>query len=60
MLIAYTFLHIVQGDDDDDDDDDASPTIKPSTAAGDQGGTSKARKKTGAEASKVVKKARAG
>ncbi|CAN7102682.1 unnamed protein product [Brassica rapa subsp. narinosa] len=48
------------GDDDDDDDDDASPTIKPSTAAGDQGGTSKARKKTGAEASKVVKKARAG
>ncbi|CAF1741609.1 unnamed protein product [Brassica oleracea var. botrytis] len=48
------------GDDDDDDDDDASPTIEPSTAAGDQGGTSKARKKTGAGASKVVKKARAG
>ncbi|XP_013713774.1 uncharacterized protein LOC106417529 [Brassica napus] len=53
---TYTF----QGDDDDDDDDDASPTIEPSTAAGDQGGTSKARKKTGAGASKVVKKARAG
>ncbi|XP_013633187.1 PREDICTED: uncharacterized protein LOC106338849 [Brassica oleracea var. oleracea] len=48
------------GDDDDDDDDDASQTIEPSTAAGDQGGTSKARKKTGAGASKVVKKARAG
>ncbi|CAN7011777.1 unnamed protein product [Brassica oleracea var. botrytis] len=48
------------GDDDDDDDDDASPTIEPSTAAGDQGGTSKARKKTGAGASKVVKKTRAG
>ncbi|KAF3557129.1 hypothetical protein F2Q69_00016282 [Brassica cretica] len=48
------------GDDDDDDNDDASPAIEPSTAAGDQGGTSKARKKTGAGASKVVKKARAG
>ncbi|CAF1758394.1 unnamed protein product [Brassica napus] len=48
------------GDDDDDDDDDASPTIEPSSAAGDQGGTSKARKKTGAGASKVAKKARAG
>ncbi|XP_013617352.1 PREDICTED: uncharacterized protein LOC106323839 [Brassica oleracea var. oleracea] len=47
------------GDDDDDDDDDASPTIEPSSAAGDQGGTSKARKKTGAGASKVAKKARA-
>ncbi|KAH0882219.1 hypothetical protein HID58_058315, partial [Brassica napus] len=48
------------GDDDDDDGDDASPNIEPSSAAGDQGGTSKARKKTGAGASKVVKKARAG
>ncbi|XP_013632409.1 PREDICTED: uncharacterized protein LOC106337846 [Brassica oleracea var. oleracea] len=36
------------GDDDDDDGDDASPNIEPSSAAGDQGGTSKARKKTGA------------
>ncbi|CAN6830855.1 unnamed protein product [Brassica oleracea] len=48
------------GDDDDDDGDDASPNIEPSSAAGDQGGTSKAQKKTGAGASKVVKKARAG
>ncbi|CAF2067873.1 unnamed protein product, partial [Brassica napus] len=48
------------GDDDDDDDDAGSPTIEPSPAAGDQGGTSKARKKTGAGTSKVVKKARAG
>ncbi|CAN7000207.1 unnamed protein product [Brassica oleracea var. botrytis] len=48
------------GDDDDDDDDADNPTIEPLPAAGDQGGTSKARKKTGAGRSKVVKKARAG
>ncbi|CAN6925573.1 unnamed protein product [Brassica oleracea] len=48
------------GDDDDDDDDAGSPTIEPSPAAGDQGGTRKARKKTGAGTSKVVKKARPG
>ena len=50
----------VQGDDNDDDDDADNPTIEPLPAAGDQGGTSKARKKTGAGRSKVVKKARAG
>ncbi|XP_013617411.1 PREDICTED: uncharacterized protein LOC106323912 [Brassica oleracea var. oleracea] len=48
------------GDDNDDDDDADNPTIEPLPAAGDQGGTSKARKKTGAGRSKVVKKARAG
>lgn len=60
MLIAYTCLYYkidVQGDGDDDDD---NPNIKTPPAADDQGGTSKARKKTDAETSNVVKKARAG
>ncbi|CAF1926906.1 hypothetical protein YC2023_058202 [Brassica napus] len=48
------------GDDDDDDDNADNPNIKPSPAADDQGGTSKARKKTDAVSSKMVKKARAG
>ncbi|CAN6860940.1 unnamed protein product [Brassica oleracea] len=48
------------GDGDDNDDDADNPTIEPSPAADDQGGTSKTREKTGAGASKVVKKARAG
>ena len=63
MLIAYTCLYYkinVQGDDDDDDDNADNPNIKPSPAADDQGGTSKARKKTDAVSSKMVKKARAG
>ncbi|KAF3530095.1 hypothetical protein DY000_02042509 [Brassica cretica] len=48
------------GDDDDDDDNADNPNIRPSPAADDQGGTSKARKKTDAVSSKMVKKARAG
>ncbi|CAG7890306.1 unnamed protein product [Brassica rapa] len=36
------------GDGDDNDDDADNPTIEPSPAADDQGGTSKTRKKTGA------------
>nr|VDD42959.1 unnamed protein product [Brassica oleracea] len=50
----------LHGDDDDDDDNADNPNIKPSPAADDQGGTSKARKKTDAVSSKMVKKARAG
>ncbi|CAG7864718.1 unnamed protein product [Brassica rapa] len=48
------------GSDGDGDDDDDNPNIKTPPAADDQGGTSKARKKTDAETSNVVKKARAG
>ncbi|KAH0909213.1 hypothetical protein HID58_001538, partial [Brassica napus] len=47
------------GSDGDGDDDDDNPNIKTPPAADDQGGTSKARKKTDAGTSNVVKKARA-